>query len=85
MEENQTPKVLVIDDDPEILRMVCNILSNIGYDVFPACDGTSGIETFKKESPVLVITDIHMPDITGIDVLRVIKKEWRPCRIWWKD
>lgn len=75
IEENHTTKILVIDDDPAILRVVCDILGNIGYDVLHAHDGTSGIETFQKEGPVLVITDIHMPDMTGIDVLRTIKKE----------
>jgi response regulator RpfG family c-di-GMP phosphodiesterase len=74
-EENTTTKILVIDDDPAMLRMVCSVLRNIGYDVFSAKNGNSGIEEFKKENPTLVITDIHMPDISGIDVLRSIKKD----------
>ena len=74
-EEITNTKILVIDDDPTILGMVCSVLRNIGYDVFSAKDGTSGIDEFKRQDPTLVITDIHMPGISGIDVLRSIKKD----------
>ena len=74
-QEDRTSKILVIDDDPAMLLMVCSVLRNIGYEVCSAENGNKGIETFQKENPVLVITDIHMPDISGIDVLRTIKKE----------
>ena len=59
------------DDDPAVLSLVCSVLTNIGYDVCSARNGNRGIEKFKKENPTLVITDIHMPDISGIDVLRI--------------
>lgn len=75
LEDNIALKILVIDDDTTILRMVCSVLKNIGYEVCSAENGKNGIEEFKKENPVLVITDIHMPDISGIDVLRSIKRD----------
>ena len=75
LEENSVTKILVIDDDPAVLSLVCSVLTNIGYDVCSARNGNRGIEKFKKENPTLVITDIHMPDISGIDVLRSIKKD----------
>jgi len=67
-------KVLVIDDDPGIVKVMAITLKDAGYTVFTAPDGESGIEMFSRESPDLVITDIRMPGIDGIEVLRTIKQ-----------
>ena len=68
-------KVLVIDDEPLVLEMVCNALNSAGFDVLTANNGERGIELFRQEHPVLVLTDISMPNLSGFDILRIIKKE----------
>lgn len=67
-------KVLVIDDDPGILKVTAIALEDAGYTAITASDGESGIELCVRESPDLVITDIRMPGIDGIEVLRRIKQ-----------
>ena len=66
-------KVLVIDDDPNILDLLYTILKRHGFDVYTASDGEKGIELFKKENTSIILTDIIMPKITGIEILKIIK------------
>jgi len=67
-------KVLLIDDDPGIRKVMSITLEDAGYAVLAAPDGEQGIEAFLAESPDIIITDIRMPGIDGIEVLRRIKK-----------
>lgn len=65
-------RILVVDDDKDLLKTAETYLCEI-YNVFSARYGEKGIEIFKKERPRVVITDIKMPGMDGIDVLREIK------------
>ena len=67
-------KVLLIDDDPGIRKVMTIALEDEGYTVISANDGESGIELCAHESPDVVVTDIRMPGIDGIEVLRRIKE-----------
>ncbi len=67
-------KVLLIDDDPGILTVMTIALEDEGYTVISANDGESGLDLCASESPDLVVTDIRMPGIDGIEVLRRIKE-----------
>mgnify|MGYP000113776971 CR=1 FL=1 len=60
-------KILLIDDEPDIVRVLGISLKADGYDVIPALGGTEGIEAFTKEKPEIVITDIKMPGMDGVD------------------
>jgi PAS domain S-box-containing protein len=66
-------KLLLIDDEPDILRVLSMSLKADGYDVVSASNGTDGVAAFEKERPDIVITDIKMPGMDGIEVLRKIK------------
>ncbi|AQQ08561.1 Chemotaxis protein CheY [Sedimentisphaera cyanobacteriorum] len=66
-------KILVIDDDSQILEMVTEVLEDAGYQVFGASDGDKGVELFREKSPDLVVTDIIMPGKEGIGTLMDIK------------
>ena len=66
-------KVLVIDDDPKILNLIATVLERHGFDLYTAADGEKGIELFKKENPPIILTDIIMPKVTGIEILKIIK------------
>ncbi len=66
-------KILLIDDEPDIVRVLSMSLRADGYDVIPAHSGIEGIEVFKKEKPDIVLTDIKMPGMDGIEVLKKVK------------
>jgi two-component system NtrC family sensor kinase len=66
-------KLLLIDDEPDILRVLGISLKADGYEVFPALNGVEGLKAFKREKPPIVITDIKMPGMDGIEVLEKIK------------
>lgn len=69
-------KILVIDDD-EIIRRSCEkILLPEGYTVVSAGSGAEGLETLRSEPCDLVLTDLKMPDMDGIEVLRSVKENW---------
>ncbi|MBK5100954.1 MAG: response regulator, partial [Desulfobacteraceae bacterium] len=70
MEQNSNNKILVIDDEESIRILLRISLTHKGFEVFTAEDGGKGIEIFKKERPPIVITDIKMPGIDGLEVLK---------------
>jgi len=66
-------KILAIDDQQLILLSVEKRLKEIGYDVLTANSGKAGIELFNSFKPDLVLVDINMPDMSGLDVVRYIR------------
>ena len=68
-------RILVVDDEPSIRRFLRLSLTAHGYTVTEAKDGMSAIETLMASRPDLVILDIGLPDLSGIDVLRQTR-EW---------
>ena len=69
------PKILIIDDDSSLRRVLEYNLQQEGYDVVTAADGESGLRLFAEKFPALVITDLKMPGMDGIETLREIKKK----------
>ncbi|MGD8264337.1 MAG: response regulator, partial [Desulfobacterales bacterium] len=67
-------KLLLIDDEPDIVRVLSISLKADGYDVIPAHSGAEGLAAFQKESPDIVLTDIKMPGMDGIEVLKNVKE-----------
>ena len=68
-------KVLLIDDEEAIRRVVSIVLADEGYQMLTAEDGESGLQLCQEESPQIVITDIRMPGMDGIEVLKRVKDE----------
>ena len=66
-------KILVIDDEEDIRTLLSSILESDGYDVITASNGREGLEHFQAHDPALVLTDVRMPIMDGIGVLREIK------------
>jgi DNA-binding response OmpR family regulator len=66
-------KILVVDDDPDILDAVSMILESQGYQVFTARDGIEGLATLKAESPDLMILDLMMPKMDGFAVCKELQ------------
>jgi len=67
-------KILVIDDEPHILRMLKKMLERAGYEIDIASNGMEGLELFKKYPTDLVITDIIMPEKEGLETIREMKR-----------
>jgi signal transduction histidine kinase len=74
-------KILVIDDERATLAMFRLFLEAYGYTVLTAENGADGLEVFRKERPPIVLTDIKMPGINGIQVLEKIKEEDRDAEV----
>jgi two-component system nitrogen regulation response regulator NtrX len=68
------PSVLVVDDEPSILRSLHGVLADEGYDVLTAPNGYEALKIIEEESPDLVLLDIWMPGMDGIETLKEIKK-----------
>jgi DNA-binding response OmpR family regulator len=66
-------KILVVDDDPDLLALVAFALTNAGYAVVKAADAGPAIATFDRELPNLVLLDINLPSGSGFDVCRNIR------------
>ena len=67
-------KILVVDDEVEACNVLKEFLSSKGYEVFTALDGPTALEKVQKVKPHIVLLDIIMPGMGGIDVLKEIKK-----------
>ena len=68
-------KVLIIDDEKDILDSLSSILEDEGFQVSRATDGKEGLSLFEREKPKIVLLDIWMPELDGIQVLKRIKKK----------
>ncbi len=67
-------KVLVIEDTPDNMKLVCFILESNGYATIKAETGRKGIDMAVAEKPDFIILDIQLPDMDGIEVLKAIRK-----------
>lgn len=66
--------VLVIDDQPGIRRLLLEVLAEEGYDVHTAANGYEGVQLVKDLKPQLVLMDMKMPGMDGIETLRELKR-----------
>lgn len=73
--DDTTKKLLLVDDEEDIRDILTIILTDMGYDVLTAGDGKAALEIFRKEFPLLVVTDIKMPGMDGIELLKAMKSE----------
>jgi len=73
--------VLVVDDDPMVLRAVVFLLEDHGFKVLTATDGVQGLHLYRKHRPDVVITDIIMPEKEGITLTRELRREFPEARI----
>jgi len=67
------PRILVVDDEPQLTRVLRTGLKSHGYDVRAAADGLAGFEAFNDWHPDLVITDLAMPNVDGLELCRRVR------------
>jgi DNA-binding response OmpR family regulator len=68
-------KILAVDDDPDVLDLISLKLEEAGFIVATATSGTVALEMAKADRPDLVILDLMMPEMSGLDVCRALKKD----------
>lgn len=74
MSNGKKQTILLVDDDPDILQMISYNVEKEGYTVYCAADGEEGITLAKKVKPDLVLLDVMMPKMDGIEVCQVIRE-----------
>jgi DNA-binding response OmpR family regulator len=67
--------ILIIDDELSMRRLLTRALKDAGHTVFEAPDGGVGLQLFRDIRPALVITDIVMPDVEGIETIREVRHD----------
>lgn len=67
--------IVVADDVEELLAHLCRVLTGDGYLVYPASDGAAALALIRREAPDLVLTDVQMPTLNGIELCRLIKED----------
>jgi two-component system KDP operon response regulator KdpE len=73
----QPAKILVVDDEPQITRVLRTALSTQGYDVRIAANGSEGADMARDWKPDLVITDVSMPEMNGVELCRELRADNR--------
>lgn len=68
------PKILVVDDEPNILSTLGPLLRARGYDVLTAMTGRAAVQTLERDTPDLIVLDLGLPDIDGVEVCRIVRE-----------
>ena len=74
--------ILLVEDEIDLLDMLAETLQKTGYEVFKAANGVEAIDQLKKRQFDLLISDIHMPEMDGIELLRVVGKEFNSVPVF---
>lgn len=78
---SRTARILIIDDEPLVLRLAATVLSSVGHTIFQAADGKSGETLFYKIQPELTILDIWMPEQDGLQTIRHLRAHHPEAKI----
>ena len=70
-------KILIVDDEEKIVEVVKAYLEKAGYEVLAAYNGKDALILFEKQSPILIVLDLMLPDMTGEDICKIIRKKSR--------
>jgi len=74
-------RILVIDDDPDIREVLTRFFGDSGYQVRTAPDGRQGLDEVRTWSPDIVLLDLEMPEMNGLDVLRHLAADHADVRV----
>jgi two-component system alkaline phosphatase synthesis response regulator PhoP len=69
----ENTKILLVDDEPDVLEFLSFNLKKEGYEVFTACDGRNAIQIAKKARPSLIVLDVMMPEMDGIEACKELR------------
>jgi CheY-like chemotaxis protein len=74
-------RVIVLDDDPSVRTMTRILLEEAGLDVVEAADGTAAIRAFRDLGADLVLCDLFMPGLDGLEVIRTLRREFPSVKV----
>ena len=66
-------KILIVEDNPQNMKVMQLTLRPLGYEVFEATDGEQGLEVARREKPDLILMDVQLPKMNGLDATRAIR------------
>ena len=72
--ETPSKSILVVDDEPQIVKVLQAYLEKAGYRVLTAGDGKAALHTFQQQQPDFVILDLNLPGMDGLDVARTLRR-----------
>ncbi len=75
------PTVVVVDDDPDIVEFLCDYLQGMGFDVVSCGVGSRAAACIARHAPSLVILDVDLGDITGVDVFHAMRADSAPRQV----
>ncbi len=79
---NNNKRILIVDDDETILRMLKRFFDARGYQILAEKDGWEAVQRLKLEKPAMVITDIKMPSYSGVDLIKFIRQNMRDIPVF---
>ncbi|GAB4573828.1 MAG: MtrAB system response regulator MtrA [Anaerolineae bacterium] len=68
-------RILVVDDDPQVLRSICRVLESAGFEVSTATNGVEALEMLPEQRPDALVLDIIMPEMTGLEVCKRVRAD----------
>lgn len=74
-------RILVVDDERPIADTLCQILRKAGYECKPAYSGTDALCAVSEFSPALIISDVVMPGLDGIELAKTVRREYPDCAV----
>ncbi len=74
-------RVLVVEDNPANMKLAALLLEQAGYEVLQATDADSGIALARERSPALILMDVQLPGMNGLDATRALKRDPRTASI----
>lgn len=69
------PRVLVVDDEPDTVELIAFNLRNAGYDVVSAADGSEALKKARSTEPELIILDLMLPEVDGLEVCKILRAD----------
>ena len=81
MVKKRSGKVLVVEDNELNMRLFCDLLGAYGFTTFQCRDGAKAVEIARKEVPDLIIMDIQLPEVSGLDITRWLKDDKKVAHI----
>lgn len=68
-------KILVVDDEPDLLKVTLLRLKKTGYEVYSGIDGMEVLDTARRVMPDLIILDVYLPSLNGDEIAKILKKD----------
>ncbi len=81
MMPQRKPKILIVDDEPSIRRLLAEALSRSGYRVQSCAGGLSALSTIRQEIPDVLLSDLNMPGISGFELLAVVRQSFPEIKL----